>query len=205
MATVTTPNLKAFLADHLADHLPASFYAPGLSEEQFLALFEKYPDFFLEYTTDGMVLLMPPTDPESAERVNEVGYQLTHWTKAHGGHVIGANGLFFLPNGARRGPDAAWWDDARWQATKNPKTRYPMFAPDFVIEVRSPAQRARPLREKMTEYIENGVKLGWLIDPIDRSVTIYRPEREPEVLANPKSVSGEGPIEGFVLNLDRIL
>jgi len=205
MATVTIPNLAAFLSDHLADHLPASFSAPGLSEEQFLALYEKYPDFFLEYTADGMVLIMPPTDPESAERVMEVGYQLKHWSRAQGGHAIGADGMFYLPNGARRGPDAAWWDDARWKAAKNPKTRFPMFAPDFVIEVRSPQQRARPLREKMVEYLENGVKLGWLIDPIERTVTIYRPTREPEVLVAPATVSGEGPVEGFVLTLDRIL
>ena len=93
----------------------------------------------------------------------------------------------------------------RWRAAQTPGTLFPKFAPDFVIEVRSPAQRARPLREKMVEYMENGVKLGWLIDPIERTVTIYRPGREPEVLDNPATVAGEGPVEGFVLSLDRIL
>ena len=80
-----------------------------------------------------------------------------------------------------------------------------MFAPDFLIEIRSPKQRARPLREKMEEYISNGVKLAWLIDPVERTVAIYRPGRDPEVLANPATVAGEGPVDGFVLNLDRIL
>jgi Uma2 family endonuclease len=80
-----------------------------------------------------------------------------------------------------------------------------VFAPEFVIEVRSPKQRARPLREKMQEYIANGVQLGWLIDPVEGTVTIYRPGREPEVLNHPASISGEGPVEGFALNLDGIL
>ena len=115
MSTATTLNLPAFLAEHLL----ASFYAPGLSEEQFLALFQEFPDCFLEYTADGTVLIMPPTDPETAERVMEVGYQLKHWSRSNGGHVIGADGSFLLPNGARRGPDAAWWDDSRWQAARN--------------------------------------------------------------------------------------
>src|SRR2546421_79538 len=117
MATLAPPlpDVAAFLAVHS----PASFYAPGLSEEQFLALYEEFTDCFLEYTADGTVLIMPLTDPESAERVSEVGYQLKHWSKTRGGHAIGADGMFFLPNGARRGPDASWWDDARWQAVKN--------------------------------------------------------------------------------------
>src|SRR5260370_42125607 len=104
MATVITPIPAVFLAQHS----PASFYAPGLSEEQFLALFEEFPDCFLEYTADGMVLIMPSTDAESGERVMEVSYQLRHWAGAKAGDVIAADGLFFVPTGARRGPAAAW-------------------------------------------------------------------------------------------------
>jgi len=87
---------------------------------------------------------------------------------------------------------------------QKPGTRFPVFVPDFVIELRSPDDKLRLLREKMEDYMNNGVKLGWLIDPIQRTVTIYRPGRAPEILANPSSVAGEGPVDGFVLELIRL-
>jgi len=189
----------------LAKLLPASFTAPGLTEAEFLQLCQEFPDAFLEYTADGEVIIMPPTDPESGARATEVVRQLGNWALQRGaGFVGGPEGGFLLPNGARRSPDGFWCDLARWEAAKRPGTVFPVFAPDFVIEVRSPQQRSRTLREKMAEYIANGVKLGWLIDPIDHTVTIYRQDREPEGLAAPLNVAGEGPVAGFVLDLSRI-
>jgi Uma2 family endonuclease len=173
-----------------------------LNEAQFLALCEKYPDCTLEYTADGTVIVMPPTDPENAERVAEVVYQLKAWARAKGpGHVIGPDGGFFFRDGSRRSPDAAWFDSKRWEAAKRPGTRFPEFAPDFLIEIRSPGQRIKPLREKMEEYISNGVTLGWLIDPVTKTVEVYRPSRAPKILDQPKTVAGEGPVAGFVLDL----
>jgi Uma2 family endonuclease len=193
-------------AHHLENHLPATLTAPGLSEAEFLALAEDFPDCFLEYTSEGTVLIMPPTDPGTGVRVFRVARQLGNWAEAQGrGLVLGSDSGFFLPDGSRRSPDAAWFDAKRWREAQQPGTRFPVFAPEFVIEVRSPEQRARPLREKMDEYILNGVQLGWLIDPIEQTVTIYRPGREPEVLKQPSSGAGEGSVEGFVLNLTGIL
>ena len=148
---------------------------------------------------------MPPTDPESSARVLETGRQLANWAVGRGGKVIGPDGGFFFRDGSRRSPDAAWFNSARWQAAKTPNLRFPVFAPEFLIEVRSPEQRARPLREKMDEYVANGVQLAWLIDPIEHTVTIYRPGRAAEVLEHPATVAGEGPVDGFVLNLEEIL
>jgi Uma2 family endonuclease len=190
----------------LEKHLPATLTAPGLSEADFLALAEEFPDCFLEYTAEGTVLIMPPTDPETGARVAEVIYQLKAWAKAQGrGIVIGPDAGFFFPDGSRRSPDAAWFDADRWRESQKKGTRFPRFAPEFVIELRSPEQRAKPLREKMEEYIANGVQLGWLIDPIAHTVEIYRTGRQPEILNNPATVSGEGPVEGFVLDLSGIL
>jgi len=187
-------------------HLPATLTAPGLTEAEFLALVEEFPDCTLEYTADGVVLIMPPTDPENSARVAEVVYQLRHWAgREKRGMVIGPDGGFFFRNGSRRSPDAAWFDTRRWRESKVPGTTFPVFAPEFLIEVRSPKQRAAPLRDKMAEYIENGVQLAGLIDPLDRTLTIYKPHRKPKVLTNPATVTGEGPVEGFVLNLDGIL
>jgi len=195
----------------LENHLPATLTAPGLSEADFLALAEEFPDCFLEYTAEGTVLIMPPTDPETGARVMRVAYQLMQWNDAHGrGIVTGADAGFFFADGSRRSPDAAWFDADRWRKSQKKGTRFPRFAPEFLIEVRSPEQRVarfqnQPLREKMEEYIANGVQLGWLIDPIAHSVEIYRSGREPEVLNKPAAVSGEGPVQGFVLDLSGIL
>jgi Uma2 family endonuclease len=190
----------------LEKHLPATLTAPGLSEADFLALAEEFPDCFLEYTADGTVLIMPPTDVETGVRVMHVAYRLTDWAEIEKrGIVVGPDVGFFFRDGSRRSPDAAWFDADRWRKSKRPGTRFPRFAPEFLIEVGSPEQRARPLREKMEEYSANGVQLGWLIDPIAHSVEIYRPGCEPEVLDNPTTVSGEGPVAGFVLDLNGIL
>jgi Uma2 family endonuclease len=191
----------------LDEMLPATFYRPGLTEEQYFDLCAKFDDYFVEYAADGTVILMPGTDPETSGSVAYVVRQLGDWAERDGkGGISGPDGSFLLPDGARLEPDAAWFNKARWTAAKAaaPGKRVPVFAPEFVIEVRSPEQRARPQREKMEEYIANGVQLGWLIDPLEGRVTIYRPGREPEVLSNPTQVAGEGPVAGFVLKLDRI-
>lgn len=188
--------------------LPATFTAPGLSEAEFLELCGRFPDAMVEYTSDGTVIVMPPTDPESGASVHEVGKQLGIWAdKAGKGIVTGPDAGFHFRDGSRRSPDAAWFDRTRWREAKRsakPRQRFPVFAPDFVTEVRSPDDRIRKLRGKMEEYIANGVQLAWLIDPQDRTVSIYRAGQSPEVLSNPATVAGEGPVAGFVLNLDRV-
>jgi Uma2 family endonuclease len=188
----------------ISDMLPAVLTAPGMTEEEFIELCEKFPDALLEYTPEGTVLIMPPTDPETSARVAEIIYQLAAWARTYGGMVIGPDGGFLLPSGSRRSPDAAWFDTVRWNAAKRPGTRFPAFAPEFAIEMRSPHDKLAVLRDKMNEYLANGVQLAWLVDPKMRTVTIYRPDHEPEELANPSEVAGEGPVAGFVLSLDRI-
>lgn len=186
----------------IEDYLPASLTLPGLDERAFLDLAEQFPDCTLEYSADGEVILMPPTDPANSWRVMHVATQLGNWVVSTGrGMASGPDGGFFLPDGSRRSPDAAWFDRARWTRAQVPGIRFPRFAPDFVIEVRSPGQRERPLREKMEEYMLNGVQLGWLIDPIKRTVTIYRAGGSVETLDNPRHIEGEGPVAGFVLDL----
>lgn len=189
----------------IEDMLPATFTAPGLTEEQFLALCEKFPDALLEYTEDGTVIVMPPTDPRSGARVAEVVRQLGNWAAQQGrGIVLGPDGGFRLPRGSRRSPDASWFDAARFAEAEKQGPVFPVFAPEFAIEVRSRSDRPRSLREKMEEYVANGVLLAWLLDPFEKSVTIFRPQREPERLANPREVHGDGPVEGFILNLERV-
>ena len=189
----------------IEDMLPATLTVPGLNEADFLALCEKFPDATLEYTEDGTIIIMPPTDPRSGARVAQVVRQLGNWAEEEGqGMVLGPDAGFFFPRGSRRSPDATWFDLRRFEEAEKQGLVFPVFAPEFVIEVRSRHDRLRALREKMEEYIANGVQLGWLIDPFKRTVEIYRPGREPELLENPPSVAGEGPVAGFVLSLERV-
>src|SRR5262249_43104352 len=152
---------------------------------------------------DGTLIVRSPVDPASSMRTAEVTGQLGNWA-GDCGIVVGPDSGFYFLDGSRRSPDAAWFDATRWHDAKRPGIRFPVFAPDFVIEVRSPDDRLCLLQEKMQEYTSNGVRLGWLIDPQERTVAVYRPGREPEVLSHPTSVSGEGPVAGFVLNLERV-
>jgi Uma2 family endonuclease len=185
--------------------LPATFTHPGLSEADFLAWCAQFPDQTLEYTADGTVIVMPPTDRKTSARVVNILLQLGNWAERIGrGVVTGPDGGYRLPDGSRKSPDAAWYDASRHSDAEKSGEVFPVLAPEFVIEVRSPSDRPRLLREKMQDYIANGVQLGWLIDPLERTVEIYRPDQAPEVLTNPPSVSGEGPVAGFALTLDRI-
>lgn len=193
-------------AFNIATFLPATLTAPELTEAEFLKFCEQFPDSRLEYSGDGTLIIMPPTDPERGKRTSLIHRKLAEWAEEQGrGSVVGPDAGFRFEDGSRRSPDASWFNEERWQKAKKPGSRYPVFAPEFVIELRSPEDRLRLLQEKMEEYIVNGVQLAWLIDPPGRTVTIYRPGRTPEVLSNPKSLRGEGPVEGFELSLDRIL
>jgi Uma2 family endonuclease len=202
MAAATSPSLKLTEIEAM---LPATFTVPGLTEAGFLEFCEKFPEDFLEYTPDGTLIIMPPTDPMSAVKVYEVGFQFGLWNRTHDrGLVFGPDGGFFFPSGSRRSPDACWFDAARWKAAETPGMVFPVFAPEFLIEVRSPHDRLNTLQAKMEEYIENGVQLAWLIDPKLRQVTIYRPGQAPQTLENPTSITADGPVAGFQLSLDRI-
>src|SRR5262249_52367613 len=140
--------------------LPATFTVPEMTDEEFLALCEKFPDATLEYASDGRLIIMPPTDPKSGARSAYIARALGNWAEEQGrGIVTGPDAGFRFRGGARRSPDAAWYHESRWKQAESTGRRFPVFAPDFVIEVRSPDDRLRPLREKMQEYIDNGVQL----------------------------------------------
>jgi len=177
-------------------YLPVTLNAPGLTDAQFQEFCEQYSDYFLEYTSEGELIIMPPTDPETSSQNAEITTQLRVWSKARrDGKVTDGTGGFTLPNGARRSPDAAWISRVRLGAGR---------CPEFIIELLSPFDRPQKAHAKMLEWIANGVELGWLIDPRKRAVTIYRPNRELEVLTGVAEVAGEGPVEGFTLDLPSV-
>jgi Uma2 family endonuclease len=161
----------------------------------------------IETNADGDFEIMPSPFPETSLKNNEVNFQITAWSKKNKtGVVFESSAKFTLPNGAKRMPDAAWILKDRYYALSE-KERIKTFAriaPDFVIEFRSDSDRLPILKKKMQEYVENGVRLGWLIDPTEKRVYIYRENGSIEVLDKPKSIPGEVPLRGFTLDLTEI-
>jgi Uma2 family endonuclease len=159
-----------------------------------------------ELTKDGEVILMPPTGFETSDRNAEIIFQLKLWAKKDKtGIATESNAGFVLPNGATRSPDAAWTRKERLEKfTTAERKKFLPLCPDFVVELRSASDTLKDLQEKMEEYIENGARLGWLIDPQNKSVYVYHPNAETEVLENPSKVSGEDVLKDFELDLTEI-
>jgi Uma2 family endonuclease len=183
--------------------LPATLSAPPMTDQQFAEFCSEHPDLFFEMTAEGEIIVMAPTFTLTGVRNREISGQLDRWANQdRRGIAADSSTGFVLPNGAIRSPDASWTprSDIR-QLSKEELEGYWHLCPAFVIEHRSKSDRPRLLREKMSEFIANGARLGWLIDPETRTVEVYRPGREPELLAGIDSLAGEGPVDGFLLDL----
>ena len=180
--------------------------ALGITGDVFLRLCADNGDLRLELTADGELIIMPPAGLESGWLELELAFQMNIWARRDGtGRVFGPNAGYTLPNGAVRAPDVSWMPWHRWEALRREEqTGFGHTFPDFVIELRSPSDRLVEVQRKMVEYLANGVLLGWLIDPLQRRVHIYRAGQPVEVLDVPLAVSGESVLPGFVLDLSAI-
>ena len=177
-----------------------------LTEEQFARLCQENPDLRLEVTAQQELVIMAPTGLETGRRNSTLTQRLANWAEANGtGLTFDSSTLFTLPNGAKRSPDASWMRRERWGVlTKEQRGGFARICPDFVVELRSPTDSLTDLLEKMREYIENGAQLGWLIDPLDKRVYVYRPGQPVESLDNPTTLSGDPVLPGFVLSVQEL-
>lgn len=174
-----------------------------MSLDDFYDFCEENRDLRIERTKEGNVIIMPPAYSETGRKNFNLAVDFGIWARQDKtGIGFDSSTGFTLPNGATRSPDVSWIRLERWNAlSKDKRQKFAKIAPDFVIELRSETDRLKDLQKKMREYIENGVQLGWLIDPQNKRVHIYRPKTETKVLENPKEVSGAPLLKGFVLNL----
>jgi Uma2 family endonuclease len=194
------------LVDHFEDFAGAVLQPanPPLTDVQFLSLCAQYPDYRIESTAEGDILIMRPTHPRTGQRNAAITHQLFAWAERDGrGEAFDSSAGFFLRNGARRSPDSAWVSRDRLQALATDAAMWHV-TPEFVIELKSASGRIETLRAKMRDWIANGVSLAWLIDPDARAVEIYRADGSSGRLEAPAEANGEGPVEGFVLQLERI-
>ncbi len=178
----------------------------GLTDEQFSRLCQDNPDLRFELTAGGELLIMAPTGSKMGWRHSKLNQRLANWAEQDGtGVSFDSSTGFTLPNGAKRSPDAAWLGRERWDALSEAQQEgFAPLCPDFVVELRSPTDRLADLHDKMREYIENGARLGWLIDPIDKRVYVYRPGQPVESLDNPTTLSGDPVLPGFVLRVQEL-
>lgn len=181
----------------------------NLSDRQLEKISADNGDLRLELTAQGELEIMPPADPLTGWQEGRLYYQITTWADRDGAGVTFSSAAGFrLPGRAVRAPDVSWMPRERWetwlkgQASKLKSERESFsVCPDFVVELRSSSDTLVSLQRKMEEYIANGIRLGWLLDPVQKRAHIYRPGSAPEILENPATVSGEPELPGLELDL----
>jgi Uma2 family endonuclease len=176
-----------------------------LTHQEFEQLCQDNPQMRLELAANGEVIIMVPAGWESSERNGDLVIQIGNWNRqAKLGKVFDSSGGFTLPNGAVLSPDVTWIEKSKF-ANVSAKVAFPAIVPDFVIELRSMTDSLNTLQAKMLEYQANGVRLGWLINPQQQQVEIYRLGKPVEILQSPHSLEGEDVLPGFTLDLSSIL
>jgi Uma2 family endonuclease len=178
-----------------------------MTDKAFYDFCQSNKDFRFEVNRKGELIIMPPTAIETSRKNSELIFQLVAWArKEKSGVVFESDGMFILPNGAKRAPDASWMLKERFYAlsVEDREEKFAPVCPDFVVELRSKSDNLRKTQAKMREYIENGARLGWLIDPSEKRFHVYRADKTVEVLENPSRVSGEDVLCGFELDLTEI-
>jgi Uma2 family endonuclease len=178
---------------------------PPVSDAEFEALCRENDNIRLERTKEGAVRMNPPTGGWTGSGNHEIARQLGNWQATHdSGRVFDSSTGFRLPDGSTLSPDASYLSEERLrQLPKGALRGFPCICPDFVIELRSESDALQELKDKMNDWIANGAQLAWLIDPNERQVIVFRPDRSTEV-APGDQIPGEGPVRGFVLDLTRI-
>jgi Uma2 family endonuclease len=177
-----------------------------MTDQQFFELCQLNRDLRIERTSQGDLVIMPPTGGETGRTNFELTVLFGHWVHVDDTGVgFDSSTGFALANGAKRSPDLAWVKRERWETlTPEQRRQFPPLCPDFVLELRSPSDALEQVQAKMQEYLDNGAQLGWLIDPIEKKVYIYRPQTSMACLDNPQTISGDPVLPGFVLELGRI-
>ena len=175
-----------------------------LTDDEFFDLCQDNPTLRLERNADHEIIFMPPAGSESSLKCGEVFFQLTSWNRQHKlGYVFESSAGFTLPDGSVRSPDVSWVPKAAYDAIAEAnRLRFAPVCPTFVVEVRSPSDGLAPLRRKMETYLDNGVRVGFLLDPTNETATIYRPGQEPEEISRfDATLNAEPALPGFALDL----
>lgn len=178
-------------------------YLQRLSEDEFYAFCQQNRDQKFERRADGTIELMSLTGGESGRRNSRLTSRLDRWAEDTGlGVVFDSSTGFRLPNGAVRSPDAAWVSQAAWEAlTPEQRRKHVPLCPDFAVELLSETDSISDLVIKMQEYLDNGLRLGWLLDPKTETARVFRADGSVEVKSFADTLSGEDVLPGFAFPL----
>ena len=174
-----------------------------VTEETLIALAGKNPEYRFETTADGRLVVSPLTGFFASGGEVELSRQIGNWNaEKRLGRVTSSSGGFTLADGAIKGPDATFVSHRR-VATLSPKRKeraFEQIAPDAVFELLSPTERLPYTVAKCEEYVETGSDVAVLINPRDRSVTLYRKGREPRVFRDAEALPIGEEMPGFTLD-----
>jgi Uma2 family endonuclease len=178
-----------------------------LTDEQFEQICTRNPDLKFERTAQGELVVVALTGGETGRRNMKLSARLENWSdRTQLGVAFDSSTGFRLPDGAIRSPDAAWVSLERWQGlTLEQRKKYVPLCPDFLVELKSSSDEIEDVQAKMKEYLVNGLQLGWLLNPENQTVEVYRPNVAVEVLQQPTSISGSPTLPDFILDLAGIL
>ena len=181
-------------------------FTDSISDRSLEQLCRENPDFRFETDANGKLIIMWPTGSESGKRNLNLAFQVELWNRqSRLGIVFDSSTGFKLSNGAIRSPDVSWITSNRWNSLSDKQQRgFAPIDPDFVVELLSPTDNLLTTQQKISEYINCGVKLGWLINPDEKQVEIYRFSKDREILDNPSSLSGENILPGLTVDLSDI-
>jgi Uma2 family endonuclease len=191
----------------LSEYTIGGRWVESMTDDEFYTFCVENENIKFEREPDGQIVIMSPTGFNTGRRNAKIIVQLSNWnSKNKLGEVVDSDTGFYLPNGAMRNPDAGWVSNERLASiSKSDLEKFPHLVPDFIIELVSKSDYPKNLDTKMKEWIANGCRLGWLIDPFNETVTVYSPGREPEVIKGfDKSVSGGTVLPGFELDLKEL-
>ncbi|AGF50588.1 slr0981 [Synechocystis sp. PCC 6803] len=176
----------------------------SLNRGQFYQLCQNNPDLSLERNPQGKLIILSPVGGESGAQEASLIFKVSLWNyQSQLGIVFSSSTIFSLPQGGDRSPDVAWVSRGNWEKlTPAEREGFPPICPDFVIELRSKSDRLKPLQDKMLEYLTSGLQLGWLINPQQKQVEIYRQNQPTEITNLPTKLSGENVLPGFSISLD---
>ena len=176
------------------------------TDQQFYQLCQEHQGLKFERTAEGELVIVSPVGGESGSREADLIGDLVYWNRqTQLGKVFSSSTCFKLPLGGNRSPDVAWISLPRWQQlTWEQQKTFPPLCPDFLIELRSESDSIAILKLKMEEYIDNGLRLGWLIDPQNHCVAIYRPGQDPQWLDHPQIINGETILPGFTFMVSKL-
>jgi Uma2 family endonuclease len=180
----------------------------GLTDDQYFRLCRDNGDFHIEMSAEGELIIMSPNRPKTGRKHVRFIQRLANWSDENGnGDVYDATSGFALPKGSKRIPDASWILRSRWDSLteKEQDSFFAPICPDFVVEVRSPNDRMKRLKAKMSEYIENGARLAWLLDPVENKAYIYRPGEPAQEIDKPEILDGDPVLPAFRFDFREIL